>query len=226
MFIVSCPIVSTVDCRPKQIKEIHLKRYHTGASHSQTADQVVALCLKQQWTPVTSPVQLQLLWLPHHFREALLWDCRLDVFFRSYVTFSSCRFFFFFAEIRVSVLPLRPQYSPPLIPPRGEVNAADAFDIGSFDEEDTKGIKVKPALTHPNTFITHCLTPQMLSASVMCLEIKQLAVKLLFRGGGAATSCSNANTVMNRERPKPSAGSPEDLIPPGTSALKKGTFEI
>jgi len=32
---------------------------------------------------------------------------------------------------------------PPLIPPRGEVNAADAFDIGSFDEEDTKGIKVR-----------------------------------------------------------------------------------
>ncbi|KAJ6656657.1 hypothetical protein lerEdw1_003544 [Lerista edwardsae] len=31
---------------------------------------------------------------------------------------------------------------PPLIPPRGEVNAADAFDIGSFDEEDTKGIKL------------------------------------------------------------------------------------
>lgn len=42
--------------------------------------------------------------------------------------------------------PLNPapclQYPPPLIPPRGEVNAADAFDIGSFDEEDTKGIKV------------------------------------------------------------------------------------
>uniref|UniRef100_A0A8C7LUA7 G protein-coupled receptor kinase n=1 Tax=Oncorhynchus mykiss TaxID=8022 RepID=A0A8C7LUA7_ONCMY len=34
------------------------------------------------------------------------------------------------------------RYSPPLIPPRGEVNAADAFDIGSFDEEDTKGIKL------------------------------------------------------------------------------------
>ena len=34
------------------------------------------------------------------------------------------------------------QYSPPLVPPRGEVNAADAFDIGSFDEEDVKGIKV------------------------------------------------------------------------------------
>jgi len=34
------------------------------------------------------------------------------------------------------------QYTPPLIPPRGEVNAADAFDIGSFDEEDTKGVKV------------------------------------------------------------------------------------
>lgn len=40
-------------------------------------------------------------------------------------------------------LPLPLQYSPPLIPPRGEVNAADAFDIGSFDEEDTKGIKVR-----------------------------------------------------------------------------------
>ncbi|XP_013421882.1 beta-adrenergic receptor kinase 2 [Lingula anatina] len=34
---------------------------------------------------------------------------------------------------------------PPLIPPRGEVNAADAFDIGSFDEEDTKGIKLTEA---------------------------------------------------------------------------------
>jgi hypothetical protein len=32
------------------------------------------------------------------------------------------------------------KYPPPLIPPRGEVNAADAFDIGSFDEEDTKGM--------------------------------------------------------------------------------------
>ena len=31
---------------------------------------------------------------------------------------------------------------PPLVPPRGEVNAADAFDIGSFDEDDVKGIKV------------------------------------------------------------------------------------
>lgn len=31
------------------------------------------------------------------------------------------------------------KYPPPLVPPRGEVNAADAFDIGSFDEEDTKG---------------------------------------------------------------------------------------
>ncbi|XP_046442093.1 G protein-coupled receptor kinase 1-like [Daphnia pulex] len=34
------------------------------------------------------------------------------------------------------------KYPPPLIPPRGEVNAADAFDIGSFDEEDTKGYKL------------------------------------------------------------------------------------
>ena len=37
------------------------------------------------------------------------------------------------------------KYSPPLIPPRGEVNAADAFDIGNFDEDDTKGIKLTEA---------------------------------------------------------------------------------
>ncbi|XP_014221698.1 G protein-coupled receptor kinase 1 isoform X1 [Trichogramma pretiosum] len=37
------------------------------------------------------------------------------------------------------------KYTPPLIPPRGEVNAADAFDIGSFDEEDVKGIKLTDA---------------------------------------------------------------------------------
>ena len=34
------------------------------------------------------------------------------------------------------------QLQPPLIPPRGEVNAADAFDIGNFDDDDTRGIKV------------------------------------------------------------------------------------
>merc|ERR1719362_1157482 len=37
------------------------------------------------------------------------------------------------------------KYPPPLIPPRGEVNVADAFDIGSFDEEDTKGLKLTEA---------------------------------------------------------------------------------
>jgi beta-adrenergic-receptor kinase len=37
------------------------------------------------------------------------------------------------------------KFSPPLIPPRGEVNAADAFDIGNFDEDDTKGIKLTEA---------------------------------------------------------------------------------
>jgi len=37
------------------------------------------------------------------------------------------------------------KYNPPLVPPRGEVNAADAFDIGSFDEEDTKGLKLTEA---------------------------------------------------------------------------------
>ena len=35
-----------------------------------------------------------------------------------------------------------PQYIPPLTPPRGEVNAADAFDIGNFDDDETKGIKL------------------------------------------------------------------------------------
>lgn len=33
--------------------------------------------------------------------------------------------------------------TPPLVPPRGEVNAQDAFDIGSFDDDDTKSIKVR-----------------------------------------------------------------------------------
>ena len=32
--------------------------------------------------------------------------------------------------------------APPLIPPRGEVNAADAFDIGNFDDDETKGVKL------------------------------------------------------------------------------------
>ena len=47
----------------------------------------------------------------------------------------------FFAGIDWQLVYLQ-KYPPPLIPPRGEVNAADAFDIGSFDEEDTKGIKL------------------------------------------------------------------------------------
>ncbi|XP_063675324.1 G protein-coupled receptor kinase 1-like isoform X5 [Bolinopsis microptera] len=36
----------------------------------------------------------------------------------------------------------RVKLSPPVIPPKGEVNAADAFDIGNFNEDDTKGIKL------------------------------------------------------------------------------------
>lgn len=47
----------------------------------------------------------------------------------------------FFAGVDWNVV-YQQKYPPPLIPPRGEVNAADAFDIGSFDEEDTKGIKL------------------------------------------------------------------------------------
>ncbi|CAG0904461.1 unnamed protein product, partial [Cyprideis torosa] len=50
----------------------------------------------------------------------------------------------FFAGLDWSVV-AHQKYQPPLIPPRGEVNAADAFDIGSFDEEDTKGIKLTEA---------------------------------------------------------------------------------
>ena len=47
------------------------------------------------------------------------------------------------------------RYPPPLIPPRGEVNAADAFDIGSFDEEDTKGIKDIHCLFELNSFFLY-----------------------------------------------------------------------
>lgn len=47
----------------------------------------------------------------------------------------------FFNDIDWQQVYLR-KYPPPLIPPRGEVNAADAFDIGNFDEDDTKGVKV------------------------------------------------------------------------------------
>jgi len=42
-----------------------------------------------------------------------------------------------------------------LIPPRGEVNAADAFDIGSFDEDDVKGVKV--SIFFPTIFFTFML---------------------------------------------------------------------
>uniref|UniRef100_A0AAZ3PMG5 G protein-coupled receptor kinase n=1 Tax=Oncorhynchus tshawytscha TaxID=74940 RepID=A0AAZ3PMG5_ONCTS len=45
-------------------------------------------------------------------------------------------------SVSLSLSSLSPPVFSPLIPPRGEVNAADAFDIGSFDEEDTKGIKL------------------------------------------------------------------------------------
>ncbi|EDV22424.1 uncharacterized protein TRIADDRAFT_59012 [Trichoplax adhaerens] len=50
----------------------------------------------------------------------------------------------FFRETDWDLVGLQ-KYPPPLIPPKGEVNAADAFDIGSFDDEDTKGIKLTEA---------------------------------------------------------------------------------
>ncbi|VDD79250.1 unnamed protein product [Mesocestoides corti] len=54
----------------------------------------------------------------------------------------------FFKGIDWQLVYLR-KYPPPLVPPRGEVNAADAFDIGSFDEEDTKYIKLTESDLEP-----------------------------------------------------------------------------
>ncbi|KAL7060406.1 hypothetical protein AAHC03_09779 [Spirometra sp. Aus1] len=54
----------------------------------------------------------------------------------------------FFRGIDWQMVYLR-RYPPPLVPPRGEVNAADAFDIGSFDEEDTKYIKLTESDQEP-----------------------------------------------------------------------------
>ena len=41
------------------------------------------------------------------------------------------------------------------MPPRGEVNAADAFDIGSFDEDDVKGIKLSDSDQEIYTAFNH-----------------------------------------------------------------------
>lgn len=48
----------------------------------------------------------------------------------------------FLASIDWQTVYLR-RIPPPIIPPRGEVNAADAFDIGNFDDDEVKGIKVR-----------------------------------------------------------------------------------
>ncbi|MFH4974706.1 hypothetical protein AB6A40_001415 [Gnathostoma spinigerum] len=50
----------------------------------------------------------------------------------------------FFAGIDWQTVYLR-RMPPPLIPPRGEVNAADAFDIGNFDDDEVKGVKLYEA---------------------------------------------------------------------------------
>uniref|UniRef100_A0A1I7SR88 G protein-coupled receptor kinase n=1 Tax=Bursaphelenchus xylophilus TaxID=6326 RepID=A0A1I7SR88_BURXY len=47
----------------------------------------------------------------------------------------------FFKGVDWQVVYLR-RMTPPLIPPRGEVNAADAFDIGNFDDDEVKGVKL------------------------------------------------------------------------------------
>jgi len=41
------------------------------------------------------------------------------------------------------------RYTPPIIPLRSEVSATDSFDIGSFDDEDTKGIKLQDSDQEP-----------------------------------------------------------------------------
>ncbi|KAL7078637.1 hypothetical protein ACQ4LE_002080 [Meloidogyne hapla] len=50
----------------------------------------------------------------------------------------------FFRGVDWQVVYLR-RMAPPLIPPRGEVNAADAFDIGNFDDDEVKGVKLADA---------------------------------------------------------------------------------
>ncbi|VDK72020.1 unnamed protein product [Litomosoides sigmodontis] len=50
----------------------------------------------------------------------------------------------FFASIDWQIVYLRRMPSP-IIPPRGEVNAADVFDIGNFDDDEVKGIKLTEA---------------------------------------------------------------------------------
>lgn len=47
----------------------------------------------------------------------------------------------FYADVDWQTVYLR-RMVPPLIPPRGEVNAADAFDIGNFDDDEVKGVKM------------------------------------------------------------------------------------
>ena len=50
------------------------------------------------------------------------------------------------------------QLKPPLEPPSGEVNAADAFDIGSFDEDDIKKIKVSVQAVNNSPVYPKCYT--------------------------------------------------------------------
>lgn len=55
------------------------------------------------------------------------------------------------------------------------MNAADAFDIGSFDEEDTKGIKVKQAyasrVLHLSAALP-CTTDAVCAAPVSCRQTR------------------------------------------------------
>lgn len=43
------------------------------------------------------------------------------------------------------------QCKPPFVPPKGEVNAAHAFQIGVFEDDDVKGIKAV-------LFVSYCST--------------------------------------------------------------------
>ncbi|KAH7731468.1 G-protein-coupled receptor kinase [Aphelenchoides avenae] len=59
----------------------------------------------------------------------------------------------FFKGVDWQVIYLR-RMPPPLIPPRGEVNAADAFDIGNFDDDEVKGLADADSELYKNFAIT------------------------------------------------------------------------
>lgn len=70
----------------------------------------------------------------------------------------------FFADVDWQTVYLR-RMKPPLIPPRGEVNAADAFDIGNFDDDEVKGIKVLRVPEESISQALSCSSPRLIKTS-------------------------------------------------------------